>query len=187
VVVNSGNRGKALEDLVEICNEGYRAKGVAVIHRIPAAWLPIRNREGRIVSAKVDRKATVDFVGHVATSLGRAVPVAFEVKEVSSGDRWPLSKLEDHQYACLRDSYFTGAAAFVLVGYREPRRYFLLPFPELRRRWERWKEGGPASVRCGDSDLIEISFPNYLASLIKEPNRFLPLSVQLNAKETIFP
>jgi len=58
---NLANRGRALEELVELSNERYRQQGIAVVHRVPAAWLPIRDARGRIVSAKVEKKAAVNY------------------------------------------------------------------------------------------------------------------------------
>ncbi len=156
------NRGTALEDLVARANVLYRSRRAAVIHKVPTAWLPIRGPGGKIVSAKVDRKASVDFIGHVLLP-GGPLPVAFDVKEVSKGSRWPLSRLEEHQYEYLRDSALTGAFSFVLIGFWESRKFFILPFAELESRWAAWKAGtGPASVKAGESGLVETSFMDYL-------------------------
>lgn len=161
------NRGLALEQLVARSNEVYRLRQVGVIHKVPTAWIPLRGRNGKIVSAKVDKKASVDFLGHFLFPSG-PLPLAFDAKEVSKGTRWPLSKLEEHQYEYLRDAALTGAAAFLLIGFWEPQQFFVLPFSELDVRWRSWKAGvGPASVKAGDTGMIETTFPDYLAPLAK--------------------
>lgn len=165
-VISFANRGRALEDLVEWANERYRCQGTAVIHKVPTAWIPIRNGQGKIISAKVEKKASVDFLGHIRLSGGSALPVAFDAKEVSRGNRWPLSKLEPHQYEYLRDSDFTGAFSFVLIAFWEPKQFFVLPFSSLEKRWNSWKSGGPASVRAGDADLIAVVFPDFFGFLL---------------------
>lgn len=103
------NRGRALEDLVRAANARYRALGLAVAHKALSAWVPLRGPGGRIAGAKVEEKAAVDFLGHVRPPSGGGwgVPVAFDAKKVSRGDRWPLSRLEPHQYECLRDCHRT--------------------------------------------------------------------------------
>lgn len=156
------NRGRPLELLVVQANAAYRARGLAVIHKVPSAWVPLR-RNGVVVSAKVEEKASVDFLGHaLPPGSAAAVPVAFDTKEVARGDRWPLSKLEPHQYAYLRDCARTGALAFVLLGFWELRRFYVLGFGELERRWSAWKSGGPASVRADEPGLAEVRFADYL-------------------------
>ncbi|OIQ59808.1 holliday junction resolvase RecU [Moorella thermoacetica] len=169
----AANRGRALEDLIEFSNERYRRAGKAVIHRVPAAWLPVRDGRGRIVSAKIEKKAAVDFIGHVLVPGGRALPVAFEAKEVSKGRRWPLSRLEEHQYRYLADCARTGAAAFVLIAFWEYGRFFVLPFAALEEKMGAYRRGGAASVSLDDSCFVETSFPEYLRPLISEPQRFL--------------
>ncbi|SHJ45718.1 Holliday junction resolvase RecU [Desulfofundulus thermosubterraneus] len=164
--VYQANRGQALEDLIKLANDRYRSRKLAVIHKVPTAWVPIRGPGGKIVSAKVEEKASVDFLGHVLLSSG-PLPLAFDAKEVSRGDRWPLSKLEPHQYEYLRDCALTGAFSFVLIGFWELERFFILPFPELERRWAAWKDRtGPASVRAGESGLVEVKFWDYLSFVL---------------------
>jgi len=155
------NRGSSLENLVIIANAAYRSQGLAVIHKVPTAWVPIR-RGLKIVGAKVEEKAAVDFIGHAALP-GGPLPVAFDAKEVSKGDRWPLSRLEQHQYEYLKDCALTGAFSFVLIGYWQLQRFFVLPFGELEKRWAAWKSGtGPASVRAGETGLVGVRFLDYL-------------------------
>lgn len=151
-----------MEDLVRLANAAYRARKVAVIYKVPTEWVPIRDERGRIAAAKVERKAAVDFLGHVLLPSGRAVPVAFDVKEVRRGDRWPLAKLPAHQYEYLADCAATGAVAFVLIAFWDLPRFYVLPFAELERRVEARQSGGLASVRAGEPGLIEVRFPDYL-------------------------
>ncbi|MCL6612745.1 MAG: Holliday junction resolvase RecU [Peptococcaceae bacterium] len=171
MLANLANRGAALEDLVARANDSYRSRKVAVIHKVPTAWLPVRGPGGKIVSAKVDRKASVDFLGHVLLP-GGPLPLAFDVKEVSKGCRWPLSKLEEHQYEYLRDSALTGAFSFVLIGFWELQQFFILPFTKLEPRWAAWKAGiGPASVKAGESGLVETGFLDYLYPLLSNTKK----------------
>lgn len=166
-ISSHANRGSALEELVELANSGYRNRKAGVIHKVPSKWLPIRVGK-KIVSAKITVQASVDFLGHIITRTG-PLPIAFDSKEVSKGNRWPLINLEEHQYEYLRDNNQTGAFAFVLIGYWEFQRFYILPFNELERRWKAWKDKtGPASVRDGEPGLIKVEFTNYLDILFKK-------------------
>lgn len=166
------NRGRALEELICRANAAYRARGLAVIHKVPTAWLPIRDNRGRVVSAKVEEKAVVDFMGLVKTP-GGPLPLAFDAKEISKGNRWPLSRLEEHQFGFLRDFAACDGLSFILLGFWEFQEFYALPFPELARRRAAWQAGngpafmeagnGAASVKAGEDGLIRITFPDYLA------------------------
>lgn len=168
-MIPSANRGRAFEELIERANAAYRARGLAVIHKVPTEWIPVRDGRGRISGAKVERKAAVDFLGHALLPSGRALPVAFDAKEVSRGLRWHLAKLEEHQFEYLRDCSLTGALSFVLLAFWETERFFALPFPELEARRVAWMAGGPASVRAGESGLVEVVFPAYLDFAVRMP------------------
>lgn len=162
VVFNAANRGRALEELIVLANDRYRRLGKGVIHKVPSEWLPIRDREGRIVSAKITKKAAVDFLGHINIS-GRIYPVAFDAKEVAQGNRWPLAKLEPHQYDYLRDCASTGALAFILVAFWTAGKFLIVPFKVLEGCWRAWREGaGRASITINTIGLLETKFPDYL-------------------------
>ncbi len=146
---------------------GYRSRKIAVIHKVPSKWLPIRVNK-KIVSAKITEKAAVDFIGHTITHSG-PLPVTFDTKEVSYGEKWYLRRLEEHQYEYLRDSYQTGAYSFVLIAFWELQKFYVLPFKEIDKRWKEWRsKTGPAFVLAGDPRLIRVSFTGYLDFLIKK-------------------
>jgi recombination protein U len=172
-VVSFANRGTALEELIVLANQTYRNQKTAIVHKVPTQWLPIRGKKpggkSKIVSAKVEKKAAVDFLGHILLPEGRPLPLAFDAKEVSKGDRWPLANLHEHQYEYLRDSALTGAFSFVLLGFWQYQMFYILPFSELEVRWNVWKFGGKkkgkASVQAGEQGLIKVEFMDYLGGV----------------------
>ena len=83
------NRGRPFEQLIEMANTQYRNKKIAVIHKVPTAWIPLRDGRGRIVSAKVEEKAAVDFLG---TYCGQSL--AFDAKHCSD-ERIRWDRLRD--------------------------------------------------------------------------------------------
>jgi len=134
------NRGRPLEELIIMANRQYRAQRRAVIHKVPTAWIPLRDSRGRIVTAKVEEKAAVDFLG---TYRGHSL--AFDAKHCS-GDRIRWDRLEDHQAQFLEDWARDGGIGFVLVGFGMER-FFVIPWTAWRKGLLAWKyEGGRASI-----------------------------------------
>ncbi|WP_312284146.1 Holliday junction resolvase RecU [Candidatus Igneacidithiobacillus taiwanensis] len=126
------NRGRPLEELITIANAQYRAQRIALIHKVPTAWIPLRGSDGRISSAKVAEKAAVDFIG-----VYRGLPIAIEAKH-SSGDRIAWSRVTEHQARFLDDWQAAGGIGFVIVSFGM-RRFFIAP-------WKHWREAGELSA-----------------------------------------
>lgn len=146
------NRGLALEDLAILANKQYRQQGIAVIEKIPSSWLPIRNGQGKIVTAKIEARAPVDFIGRYQN-----MPIAFDAKSVSKGNRWYWSKLPMHQYEFLRDWEAGQARSFILLGFWQQEEFFFLPFWFIKEGYEKHlARTGPASLLLQD---LERLFP----------------------------
>lgn len=112
--VNSyGNRGTALEELLETANRQYRARGIAVVEKVPTAWVATRSR-GAITGAYPQRPAVADFIG----CLG-ARAVAVEAKETRL-PRLPWSNIHQHQAAFLDDCQRLGALCGLVVMWTGP-------------------------------------------------------------------
>lgn len=122
-MTNYANRGMQLEEFVEYANARYRHHGIAVVEKVPTEFIPIRNRYGKVINCKVDRKAPVDFMGRY-----RNIPVAIEAKHTST-DRIRFSEVKDHQARFLNDfvgEYGLGFGA-VLVSFKMER-FFMVPW-----------------------------------------------------------
>lgn len=135
------NRGQPLEDLIILANRQYRAQGIAVVHKVPTAWIPLRDSQGRVVNAKVEEKAAVDFLG-----CYRGRPLAFDAKQCSDVRiRW--DRVEEHQAEFLEDWVKDGGIGFVLVGFINIYRFFIVPWPTWREGLFNWEyRQGPASI-----------------------------------------
>ena len=140
------NRGMALESYVNFANERYQSNGIAVMHKVPTEFIPIRDKKGQIVSCKVEKKSCADYLGHYK---GTAVAV-----EAKSTTRSSISFLEvqDHQAVFLDDwiSSRDGQMAFVLVSFGMER-FYMVP-------WQFWRAGREAWIRfreTGDRPIRE--------------------------------
>lgn len=134
------NRGRALEEMVQMTLDGYRKRGIAVIHKIPTPWV-VRRKRGLITGAFPAKKSSVDFFG-----VWRGRAVAFDAKETSEKSRFPLKSVPDHQLTFLSDWERAGGMAGVLVWFRRARRIFWVPAKTLTRA----REAGKKSLALGE-------------------------------------
>ena len=121
-----GNRGMTFESLIKYASRRYRAERKAIIEKQNTLCIPLRDRTGKIASAKYEEKATVDFMGKIGK-----IPVAFEAKHCAV-DKIDLKRVEDHQRDFLRDWTMDGESiGFVLVSF-ELNTVYLIP-------WDYWQ------------------------------------------------
>lgn len=128
------NRGMTFESYIEYSNARYRANGLGVVVKQPTPFKPIRNRQGKVVSCKVEQKGTVDYLGRYL-----AIPVAIEAKHTST-DRIRFDAVQDHQAAFLDDFLGLHGEGFgaVLVSFKMER-FYLVPWKVWKEPRELWK------------------------------------------------
>lgn len=162
-----GLRGSFLEELVNLTNEKYRMKGLALIQKVPTPIKPIQidDKSRHITLAYFEQKSTVDYIGVV-----QGIPVCFDAKECAAA-RFPLANVHEHQMQFMEEFEAQEGIAFLLIYFKKADRYMYLPFSELKKFWDRMKEGGPKSFKQEEIDpLWEISpyegtFLHYLEQL----------------------
>lgn len=116
------NRGRSFENFVRFANSRYAHEGLAMVEKIPTEFLPIRNAYGKIVSAKVEKKSSVDFIGRY-----KNYPLAMEVKNTNK-DNIRFDAVEEHQAAFLdRFDTLEGIICLVLVSFKFER-FFAIPW-----------------------------------------------------------
>ena len=149
---SKANRGKPFEDFINFANEKYQAKGIAVMHKVPTEFIPLRGAHGQVANCKVERKSCVDYLGRF-----RDIPVAVEAKH-TQGARIDFSAVQDHQAEYL-DAWMEGEGrqlAFVAVSFGM-NRFFMVP-------WSFWKAardccmGGPGRHREQPAQRQKICF-----------------------------
>lgn len=135
---SKANRGRPFEDFINFANEKYQAKGIAVMHKVPTEFIPLRGAHGQVANCKVERKSCVDYLGRF-----RDIPVAVEAKH-TQGARIDFSAVQDHQAEYL-DAWMEGEGrqlAFVAVSFGM-NRFFMVPWSfwkVARDCWERHKK-----------------------------------------------
>ena len=141
-----GLRGSALEDLINLTNEKYKEKGLALIQKIPTPIKPIEiNEQSRhITLAYFDKKSTVDYIGVV-----QGIPVCFDVKECKC-DRFPLSNIHDHQIEFMEDFEKQNGISFIIISYTHLDKNYYLDFKSLKEFYVRSRDGGRKSFTISE-------------------------------------
>ena len=152
------NKGQDFEVFLRYANDRYRTMGEAVIVKIPTEFIPIRDRTGKIVSAKVEEKSTVDFIGQV-----QGKPIAMEAKKTKS-DSIRYDAVKDHQASFLSDFISKDDNISIVVVSFDLRTFWSVPWPfweAARTAWIKnpkskvtvtykgttWTTNGKASIR----------------------------------------
>lgn len=123
-----------LEEFIRYSNERYKMHKLAVIDKVPTEFIPIRNAQGKVVTVKVEKKSSVDFIGRY-----KSYPIAIEAKHTSTDTiRWDA--VQEHQADYL-DSFTEepGTIGMVVVSFGL-KRFFAIP-------WSVWGKAYDERVR----------------------------------------
>ncbi|PGC22739.1 Holliday junction resolvase RecU [Bacillus wiedmannii] len=120
--MGQGNRGMAFEKLINLANEMYQRRGVALINKRPTPVKVLKSKGGRVLNGFYEAKSTVDYDG---VYKGRAV--AFEAKSTQSLTRFDLSNIAQHQLDYLEKAEKMGAVCFFLIEFSKDQTVFLVP------------------------------------------------------------
>lgn len=137
-----GLRGSSLEEFINLTNNVYREKNLAIIQKIPTPITPVKiNKENKTITlAYFNEKSTVDYIGVV-----QGIPVCFDAKETSK-NFLPLQNIHNHQIEFMQNFEAQNGVAFILVYFKIYDKYFYLPFKNLKKWWEEQKNGGRKSI-----------------------------------------
>ena len=125
-----GLRGSTLEEFINRTNERYMEQGLALIQKIPTPITPVRiDKEHRHITLAYFEQKST--VDYIGAVQG--IPVCFDAKECNT-DTFPL------QYSHINELYY-------------------MSFLEMKKFWERAKEGGRKSFRFEELN------PNYFMSM----------------------
>jgi recombination protein U len=161
---SKANRGRDFEELLNLAHSRYQADGMAVVHKIPTEFLPLRNGSGRVVSCKVEHKSCVDYLGRY-----KDIPVAVEAKHTKA-KRIAYDAVQDHQAEFLDDWIGkTGAVGIVVVSFNMDR-FFAIPWEFWRLPRQEWNKGVKAKFQIGSVGFNWTS--NGMASV--SPDELLP-------------
>lgn len=143
-----GLRGSELEEEINLTNERYREKGLALIQKIPTPITPMEMNkdEGHITLAYFDKKSTVDYIGAV-----QGIPVCFDAKECNA-TTFALQNVHEHQVEFMHEFEAQDGVAFLIIYFKPKDVYYYMRCAELIKFWERAKQGGRKSFRFDELD-----------------------------------
>jgi len=135
-----GNRGMAFEQLINLANNQYKTKGLALINKRATPVKVLKSKGTQVLRGFYEAKSTVDYDG---VYNGRAI--TFEAKSVS-GKRFDLKNIHDHQLQYLENAEKHGAVSFLLIEFRDTKEIFFTPLSMIRLAVKRAKDGGRKSI-----------------------------------------
>lgn len=140
--VDYANRGKSLENLINVANEHYYRAGLGLIQFIQTPMKQIVSGGQKVwVHAK---KSTVDFFGTMKG--GRSV--AFDAKQTKSKTRFDFKYIGFHQMKFLEETLKLGGAAFFIIEFTAYNKIFFVPYQKIAPLfYEAWDEEGAKSVK----------------------------------------
>lgn len=155
------NRGMTLENDLNVTNEQYLAKGLAVIHKKP---IPIqvvnvnypKRSAAKITEAYYQKASTTDYNG-----VYKGFYLDFEAKETKNKTSFPLKNFHEHQILHMKACCDHKAICFILLRFSSLNRVFVLPFEKLNWWWnQQSEEKGKKSIPLKQIELegIEINY-----------------------------
>lgn len=143
-----GLRGSTLEDLLNRTNERYQEMGLALIQKIPTPITPVQidKAHRHITLAYFDKISTVDYIGAV-----QGIPICFDAKECSA-DTFPLQNVHEHQMTFMENFEKQRGISFLIIYYSTRNQLYYMRYEEIKRFWERAKNGGRKSFRLEELD-----------------------------------
>lgn len=137
-----GLRGSVLEDMINVTNDLYREKNLAIVQKIPTPIKPINIDKGKgiITLAYFEQKSTVDYIG-----VAQGVPMCFDAKETTK-ESLPLANIHDHQIEFMDDFIKQQGEAFLIVYFAKHEEYYLLPLELIKVYHEEAQVGGRKSI-----------------------------------------
>jgi recombination protein U len=136
-----GLRGSTLEDMINMTNDNYREKGLALIQKVPTPITPVRIDEStrHITLAYFEKQSTVDYIGVV-----QGIPICFDAKECAVST-FPMMNIHEHQIEFMRDFEKQGGIAFIILFFSHLNETYYIPFKDILKFYERSINGGRKS------------------------------------------
>ncbi|MBM7645254.1 recombination protein U [Scopulibacillus daqui] len=144
--VNFANRGMTLEEDLNMTNQYYLERDIAVIHKKPTPVQIVnvdypRRSAAKITEAYFRKASTTDYNG-----LYRGHYIDFEAKETRSKTVLPLKNFHEHQVEHMKKVKSHGGICFVIIKFTTSGEIFLLDAEHLIKYWSEQKSGGEKSI-----------------------------------------
>lgn len=143
-----GLRGSTLEELINLTNELYREKNLALVQKIPTPITPVKiDKDSRnITLAYFEKDSTVDYIGAV-----QGIPICFDAKECAV-DTFPLRNIHEHQIQFMEDFEKQGGISFLIIMFTAKNEFYYMRFEELKSYLDRVNDGHAKNFKYEELD-----------------------------------
>ena len=123
-IINYGNRGMTLEEDINLTNNYYIEKKIALIYKkpIPIKVLKINETKTRIKDAFYEKKSTLDYNG-----IYKEKYLEFDAKETNSKTSFPLSNIHPHQIEHIKNILYFNGITFLIIRFNYYNQTFIIP------------------------------------------------------------
>jgi len=122
--LSAANRGMDLEHDINLSNEYYNSKNIALIYKRPTPINIVKvdyTHGAKITSAYFEEQSTTDYNG-----IYKGRYVDFEAKSTKSKTSFPLANITSHQIEHLKKVNQQGGIAFFIIQFEKHDKVFLL-------------------------------------------------------------
>ena len=124
ISLSASNRGMDLENDINLSNDWYNDKGIALITKRPTPINIVKvdySRGARITDAYFEKQSTTDYNG-----VYKGKYIDFEAKNTKSKTSIPLNNIEAHQIAHLKKVIKQGGIAFFIIQFQAHNEVYLI-------------------------------------------------------------
>lgn len=132
--ISASNRGMDLENDINLSNDWYNEKGIALITKRPTPINIVKvdyTHGARIVDAYFEKQSTTDYNG-----VYKGKYIDFEAKNTKSKTSFPLSNIEKHQIEHLKKVIKQGGISFFIIEFQTLNEIYLLDASFVIDFWE---------------------------------------------------
>ena len=125
-LINYGNRGMTLESDINLTNDYYKEKDIALIYKkpIPIKVLKVNETKTRIKDGFYEQKSTLDYSG-----IYHEKYLEFDAKETNSKTSFPLSNIHPHQIEHIKKVIKQKGIVFLIIMMND--KFYLLKGEDL--------------------------------------------------------
>ena len=154
ISISASNRGMNLENDINLSNDWYNDKGIALITKRPTPINIVKvdySKGARITDAYFEKQSTTDYNG-----VYKGKYLDFEAKNTKSKTSFPLSNIEPHQITHLKKVIEQGGIAFFIIQFQLLNEVYLLDASYVIHFYEHGERKSiPYEVFKKDGILIE--------------------------------
>ncbi|MGL4624830.1 MAG: Holliday junction resolvase RecU [Culicoidibacterales bacterium] len=161
--IDFAKRGMSLEQELNLANQYYLARGLAVIHKKPTpiniVHVHYPKRSAAVIKeAYFQTPSTTDYNG-----VYQGAYLDFEAKETRLKTAFPLTNFHNHQIQHMEHVITQAGICFVIVRFTSLERTFVLDAKVVIDFWQNQKKDGRKSIplNCFETQGFEVKASGY--------------------------